>query len=187
MELNFLSKLVCCHQYRSIRLRDPLLFIRTEGGGALEELGRGRRSFGGLSEEIWGDRRSFRWGWRSLGGGGSEKFWGVGGVLWGSNEFWEVGGVFFWGGAPKEFWEVEGVLGGSEEFWGGRRSFGGGHRSLGEWSVEFSRCWAGGVKGVWGGGQRSLGDTWFSGETEGGSVVANREKRGDCRKLIARE
>ena len=123
----------------------------------MEELGRGRRSFGGLSEEIWGDRRSFRWGWRSL-GGGSEKFWGVGGVLWGSNEFWEVGGVFFGGGAPKEFWEVEGVLGGSEEFWGGRRSFGGGHRSLGEWSVEFSRCWAGGglkefggvVRGVWG-------------------------------------
>ena len=185
MELNFLSKLVCCHQYRSIRLRDPLLFIRTEGGGALEELGRGRRSFGGLSEEIWGDRRSFRWGWRSLGGGrrsfgGSEEFCG-GRMNFGRSE------EFFLGGAPKEFWEVEGVLGGSEEFWGGRRSFGGGHRSLGEWSVEFSRCWAGGVKGVWGGGQRSLGDTWFSGETEGGSVVANREKRGDCRKLTARE
>ena len=131
MELNFLSKLVCCHQYRSIRLRDPLLFIRTEGGGALEELGRGRRSFGGLSEEIWGDRRSFRWGWRSL-GGGSEKFWGVGGVLWGSNEFWEVGGVFFWGGGPegvlggrRSVRGVGGVLGGSKEFWGRPQEFGG--------------------------------------------------------------
>ena len=82
----------------------------------LEEFGGGgRRSFGG-SEEFCGGRMNF---------GRSEEF-------------------FLGGGAPKEFWEVEGVLGGSEEFWGGRRSFGGGHRSLGEWSVEFSRCWAGG-------------------------------------------
>lgn len=59
MELNFLSKLVCCHQYRSIRLRDPLLFIRTEGGGGV----------GGIGE-------------------GSKKFWGaVGGDLGGSEEF----------------------------------------------------------------------------------------------------
>lgn len=58
MELNFLTKLICCHQYRSIRLRDPLLFIRTEGGGV-----------GGIGE-------------------GSKKFWGaVGGDLGGSEEF----------------------------------------------------------------------------------------------------
>ena len=91
MELNFLSKLVCCHQYRSIRLRDPLLFIRTEGGG-------GRwRNWGGVEEVLGGCRRRFGGIGGVLGGaggvwgGGSEKFWGVGGVLWGSNEFWEVG------------------------------------------------------------------------------------------------
>ena len=118
-------------------------------------------------------------GLEEFGGGGSEKFWGVGGVLWGSKEFWEVGGVFG-GGGP------EGVL-------GGRRSLGGVEGVLGEATgVWGDGRWSlgglgGGVKGVWGGGQRSLGDTWFSGETEGGSVVANREKRGDCRKLTARE
>ena len=56
------------------------------------------------------------------------------------------------------------------------------------WSVEFRRVGGvGGVKGVWGVVGGVWGITWFSGETEGGSVVANRVKRGDCRKLTARE
>ena len=83
----------------------------------LEEFGgRGRRSFGGI-EGILGGRRSF------LGGG-------VEGFLGGRRS---VGGV-------------GGVLGESKEFWGCRRSFGGGHRSLGGWSVEFRRV-GGGVGG----------------------------------------
>ena len=90
----------------------------------LEELGRGRRSFGGLSEENWGGQRSF---------GRSEEFLGVRMSFWGGRRSFGrvseeisggIGGV--WGG-PKEFWEVEGVLGGV-----GRRSLGGGgQRSFG--------------------------------------------------------
>ena len=129
MELNFLSKLVCCHQYRSIRLRDPLLFIRTEGG-ALEELGRGRRSFGGLSEEIWGDRGSFRWGWRSLRGGGRRSFGGSEEFCGGRRNFGRS--EEFLGGGPegvlggrRSVRGVGGVLGGSKEFWGRPQEFGG--------------------------------------------------------------
>lgn len=75
----------------------------------LEELGRGRRSFGGLSEENWGGRRSF---------GRSEEFLGV------RMSFWGVEGVLggcrrrFRGGGSEELGGVEGVL-------GGRRSVGG--------------------------------------------------------------
>ena len=113
-------------------------------------------------------------GLEEFGGRGRRSFGGIEGILGGRRSFL--------GGGSKDFWEVEGVLGGSEEFWGSRRSFGGVGGVLGE------------ATGVWGDGRWSLGGlgggwgiTWFSGETEGGSVVANRVKRGDCRKLTARE
>ena len=88
----------------------------------LEELGRGRRSFGGLSEENWGGRRSF---------GRSEEFLGVRMSFWGGRRSFGrvseeisggVGGV--WGG-------VEGVLGGRKSVGGVGGVSGGGQRSFG--------------------------------------------------------
>ena len=80
----------------------------------LEEFGGGGRRSFGGSEEFCGGRRNF---------GRSEEFLGGGpeGVLGGRRSVRGVGGV----------------LGGSKEFWGG-------HRSLGEWSVEFRRVGRGG-------------------------------------------
>ena len=82
----------------------------------LEELGRGRRSFGGLSEENWGGRRSFGRSEEFL--GVRMSFWGVEGVLGGCRRRFRggVGGV---GGGRRSF-------GRAKECWGGRKSFGGG-------------------------------------------------------------
>lgn len=80
----------------------------------LEELGRGRRSFGGLSEENW-----------EVGGvfGSSDEFLG------GSKEFWEgVGGDF--GGGVGGVWGGRRSFGRSKECWGGRKSFGGGSKEF---------------------------------------------------------
>ena len=97
----------------------------------LEELGRGRRSFGGLSEENWGGRRSF---------GRSEEFLGVRMSFWGGRRSFGRVSEEISGG-------IGGVWGGAEGVLGGRRSVGGGvgRRSLGGGSKEF-----GGVGGVLG-------------------------------------
>ena len=83
----------------------------------LEELGRGRRSFGGLSKENWGGRRSF---------GRSEEFLGVRMSFWGSKEFWEGVGGDFGGGVGGVGGGGRRSFGRAKECWGGRRSFGGG-------------------------------------------------------------